>query len=151
MKSSYTANSHPLDSTQQTEDLGPTSPATIAGSVVGAIIALVAISVLTTFLVRRCRRRRQGNAGIEFSAPEQPDIAEMAAAQGRMYSGGPRSELPPGYQAQPKYGPGTAVVEADTFAYAEVDGTSRFSAPPGVRTDRTSHVAELDGGVAPQK
>lgn len=103
------------------------------------------------FIVRRHRRHQQKNAVIEFSAPEQPDIAEMAAAQGRMYSGGHRSVLPPGYRGQPKYGPGMAAVEADTFAYAEVDGTSRYSAPPGVRTDRRSQVAELDGGAAPQK
>jgi len=105
----------------------------IAGGVVGATLALAALSAAMWFVLRR---RRQKNAGIEFLPSEQPTVAEMAVP-GDLYTHG-----------QAKSDPALVVVEADSFAYVEADGESRYAELPAVRMDRRSHESDLDGGSA---
>jgi hypothetical protein len=125
---------------------GSTSPSTFAGGIVGGILAVAVLSAAAWFILRR-RRRRQKRAGIEFLSPEQPAVAEMAAAPGQLYPDGRPGPVPPSHGQPGKYGP-AAVAEADSFAYAEADGASRHAELPGTRMDRRSHAAELDGGGA---
>jgi hypothetical protein len=125
---------------------GSTSTSTIAGGVVGGILAVAVLSATAWFILRR-RRRRQKRAGIEFLSPEHSAVAEMAAAPGQLYPDGRPGPALPNHGQPGKYGP-AAVAEADSFAYVEADGASRHAELPGTRMDRGSHAAELDGGGA---
>ncbi|KAK1826385.1 hypothetical protein QBC39DRAFT_364592 [Podospora conica] len=134
--------------TPQNEASSPagTSAGAIAGGVVGGILALAALGAAVWFLLRR---RRQKKEGISFSPPPaRPDVAEMGAP-GQLYpDGGHPGALPPSYGQPGKYGPTAGVVEADTFAYVEADGSSPYAELSSVRLDRRTFAAELDGASA---
>lgn len=78
--------------------------------------------------------------------PQEPAIVEIAVPGSLSPGGGPA--LLPSRAGQSKDDRPRTLAAADTAAYVEADGVSRYGELPTERMHWRSHIAELDGGSA---